>query len=690
MLSSNNRGFVNAGSRFEDSREHLNDEDDEDVRLETYRRGQKIDAYKAVAVHDMRGKRVVEILEESPNGYVITGRAPPEIDRAIKYYSFQLRHFTVQTFAEEYGLIHYSLGKVFYNDDTFNVRNYDHRAKSIENALHHLRTAAEVFDNLSHPFLFGAIMIFAGQLFRERATLISNRSILAKRGVTVADSCELGLTQLMEAQIAFSGSKLHDTEYAMANMELAWVYILQLTEALEEQDRSPEESELVLMREQAILALDRSHELVRRVVGGTAPDGEKPRTWDPQDRTTHPEHIRMMLRGQSVAFVDGMISYLYGRIYQDWSDSIEHQAEAIDHYNRAVKPNRLPMDTDQWVDCHHRAAAILIKHPQVIEETWGENPTEDSDICYVSAANHLTIALKSPTLRHARRMDICFHLAQANIARLNMITDRVPEGKSLVKSLKSNDGLSIMKVVEENLVLAMHGATAANTQSTQDAFVYFFSSLKLSEFRMLEAAASSKLSDADREELLEDSIGQLINAILSRSIIDNMDLHYISTAQMSQLLLAAKRDRASAKWFGKCLMVLGAMANRLHFEPSDTRAVTQEKIWGELGRASSQALQGSSRCTTWMKHHLGPVVLTEAPVSGFAYWNFEDNRDPDEIPPVVVHIEKELTMVEAKAARAPPKSIMPHLSESERQHMQEKTMLQVSNVLYKYMYKYKF
>jgi hypothetical protein len=271
-----------------------------------------------------------------------------------------------------------------------------------------------------------------------------------------------------------------------------------------------------------------------------------------------------------------------------------------------------------------------------------------------------------------------------------MITDRVPEGKSLVKSLKSNDGLSIMKVVEENLVLAMHGATAANTQSTQDAFVYFFSSLKLSEFRMLEAAASSKLSDADREELLEDSIGQLINAILSRSIIDNMDLHYISTAQMSQLLLAAKRDRASAKWFGKCLMVLGAMANRLHFEPSDTRAVTQEKIWGELGRASSQALQGSSRCTTWMKHHLGPVVLTEAPVSGFAYWNFEDNRDPDEIPPVVVHIEKELTMVEAKAARAPPKSIMPHLSESERQHMQEKTMLQVSNVLYKYMYKYKF
>ncbi len=112
-------------------------------------------------------------------------------------------------------------------------------------------------------------------------------------------------------------------------------------------------------------------------------------------------------------------------------------------------------------------------------------------------------------------MDICFHLAQANIARLNMITDRVPEGKSLVKSLRTKDGLEIMKVVEENLVLAMHGATAANTQSTQDAYVYFFASLKLSEFRMLEAAASSKLSGQDREDLLGTCVISVIFGVLN-------------------------------------------------------------------------------------------------------------------------------------------------------------------------------
>ncbi len=83
---------------------------------------------------------------------------------------------------------------------------------------------------------------------------------------------------------------------------------------------------------------------------------------------------------------------------------------------------------------------------------------------------------------------------------------------------------------------------------------------------------------------------------------------------------------AGTKWFGKCLMVLGSMCNRLLFEPNDMKAATQAKLWAEIGKQSAQAFQGASRTITWMKHHLGPVALTEAPVSGFAYWNFEDNR----------------------------------------------------------------
>ena len=78
---------LSSGKRFLDAREHLNDEDDEDVRLETHRRNTKVDAMRSIARHESRGLKSQEILEDSPNGYVISGKAPPEMPRAIKYYS---------------------------------------------------------------------------------------------------------------------------------------------------------------------------------------------------------------------------------------------------------------------------------------------------------------------------------------------------------------------------------------------------------------------------------------------------------------------------------------------------------------------------------------------------------------------------------------------------------------------------
>ena len=406
-LSTNNRGFV-AGSRFSQAREHLNDEDDEDVRLETYRLGLKVSAYKAIAEKSSRGLKNIEILEDSPNGYEICSKAPPEKDRAIKYYSFQLRQYNVTRFPEEYGLIHYSLGKVFFKDRPENQVNYDARSKSIENALHHFRLSAETFDYDSFPNLFGVINIFIGQLFRERATLICSRSLLAKRGVNMNDCCQIAVAQLMEAQSSFLGSQLHDTEYVLANLETAWVYVLQITEAIHEEGRDGEEEELINLREQAVVALERAQSIAETL----STESRKPRGWNPSDQTSHPEHIRLLLQDQSIEYVGGMISYLYGRIYQDWSDSLEHQGEAFNYYCRCCKPNRLPMDREQWVDAHHRAAHIAIKFPHIIDPDFGRSQETDSDICFVSAVNHLTQALKSPSLMPHRRMDLLFHLAQ--------------------------------------------------------------------------------------------------------------------------------------------------------------------------------------------------------------------------------------------------------------------------------------
>jgi len=677
-LSTNNRGFISR-PRFGEVRENLNDEDDEDVRLETYRVGAKISAYKSIAQKSSKGLKIVEILEESPNGYTITASAPPEKDRAVKYYSFQLRTYTVSAHPEEYGLIHYSLGKVFFKDHPVGQVNYDLRAKSIENALHHFRLAGEIFDYDSHPFLFGVINTFIGQLFRERATLISSRSLLSKRGVTVNDCCQIALAALFEAQSAFLGSKLHDLEYCLANLETGWVYVLQLTEAMHEEGRGGEEKEMIILREQAILALERAQSLCDELPNKQV--GSKPRTWDPIQQETHPEYIRALLSDQSISYVGGMVSYLHGRLYQDWSDELEHQEEAFAAYSRAVKPARLPTDTEQWVDAHHRAAAIAVKFPRVVDPQFGESPDTDTDLCYVSAVQHLTTALKNTSMMPAKRMDLLFHLAQANIARLNMIIDRVPEGKSLVKALTHSDGLTIMREVEANLVQAMRGSTAANTQSTQDAFVYYFACLKLSEFRMLQAAAEAGLAESQRSALLEDAISQLVNALLSRSMIDNLDLHYVGTAQMAQMLLSAHRDDSSAKWFGRALLVCSAIGNRVQGAPIELRADSQIKFWDEGVRVGSLAILAASRQAQWQCHHLGPVLLTEAPTSGYAYWKMEMNLDPNEIPPPEEVVVVQRTYAQAKAARAPPSSTMPHMTDGEKTYLLQKTLLRTKGLL---------
>jgi hypothetical protein len=59
---------------------------------------------------------ITTILEESPNGYSVTTKAPFEMTAAIKHYTKMLRRFTLD-FPEEWALCHYSLGKIFASDN---------------------------------------------------------------------------------------------------------------------------------------------------------------------------------------------------------------------------------------------------------------------------------------------------------------------------------------------------------------------------------------------------------------------------------------------------------------------------------------------------------------------------------------------------------------------------------------------
>ena len=213
--------------------------------------------------------------------------------------------------------------------------------------------------------------------------------------------------------------------------------------------------------------------------------------------------------------------------------------------------------------------------------------------------------------------------------------DRVKENESLVQALVANDGIEIMKEVERALREAMKGSTAANTQSTQDAYVYYYSSIKLSEFRTLQSGMDAGLPAASRLALLTQAFNLLVDALLSRSLIDNLDLHYIATIQMAQVLSSSRCFDSSTMWFTKALMCLTAMCNRIQNTPEAIRDACFRKVEIEMGILVERSIIASSKDIKWEKEHLGPLYLTESVTSGYAYWSFEEEfeKKPKEAPP---------------------------------------------------------
>jgi UDP-N-acetylglucosamine enolpyruvyl transferase len=149
-----------------------------------------------------------------------------------------------------------------------------------------------------------------------------------------------------------------------------------------------------------------------------------------------------------------------------------------------------------------------------------------------SAISHLELASKSP---HAasKMTDIQFLTAQLNILKLHHITDNLQAGQSLTKALAAQDGNDIMHVIDNHLHACLKRITSAD-MNTQDAYIYFFSNLKLSEMKMLQTASHAGIGKDERMELLQFAVMYLENALRSRSLNENVDLHYVSMIQVPQ------------------------------------------------------------------------------------------------------------------------------------------------------------
>ncbi|KAJ1427662.1 hypothetical protein B484DRAFT_450245 [Ochromonadaceae sp. CCMP2298] len=573
---------------------------------------------------------VNDILEESPNGYDITRSEPIVVDEAIRYYLGMLEQYSAEDFPVEFGMVHYAMGKVLFGDQS-KPKVSEERAKRIENALYHLNQSMHVFDSKDYPTMFAVISTMMARLFRERATLISNRSFLADRS-SPEDSVQYGVDQVLEAFPVYFHSKSHDVEHSICALEAGWLHVMQ-TEFL---DNFRDDS----IREQAATYLERAVFLSQDALQGgqqkfTVP-GEKGKEWHPAKSQPEdfPQHIRLLLEGHRFSFIEGSALYLLGRLYQGWTvdESAEgedpefelaNQEKAFSYFSKCVRPKYLPEDCFLWADAHHRAAITLIKYPRVVNPDHRPEDLDASDIHMEVALTHLGLALRCKALKPPEAMDLHFHLAQTAISRLQLIIDRVPLHASVTKALAANsEGLDLIQLVELHLDEARKRVTAASMQSTQDGYLYFFASLKVSEFRMLEAACKPHLQPVEREQHLCDAVEHLVEVLQARTLTDNMDLHYVASAQLSQLLLAVKRSFAATKSYAKCLFTLSALINRSLFNPEDVQAKLSEEILRQVG----QALTAGARDVPWVKLHFGPVSLNERVTAGYASWSFEETK----------------------------------------------------------------
>ena len=218
-------------------------------------------------------------------------------------------------------------------------------------------------------------------------------------------------------------------------------------------------------------------------------------------------------------------------------------------------------------------------------------------------------------------MDLNFHLAQAYIARLQYILDRVPITQSIIKYLSSNpDCLDLVTKIEFHLKEALSRVTPASNETVQDGYLYFYSCLKMAEFKMLIAALDEDLDLSEREEVLKLCVGYLVDASRSRPYDESLELHYICLMNLSQLLLSVKRYNITSKAYGKLMLILSALINRSFF----TTDVMHGLLLDEAIRHASQALVCSSMLIKWSKLHIGPLILNEKVTAGYASWSFED------------------------------------------------------------------
>lgn len=134
--------------------------------------------------------------------------------------------------------------------------------------------------------------------------------------------------------------------------------------------------------------------------------------------------------------------------------------------------------------------------------------------------------------------------------------------------------IDIVKEAEGHYVAAIKRVSAVSTIGTE-AFVYYFSSLKMAELRIIQAVAVNQQRARgqplpaekvrEREYLYESAMKYLLDALQARSPEENVDLHYLSSNQMSYLLSVGTKRSVSLRCYVRTILCLSCIINRTKY-----------------------------------------------------------------------------------------------------------------------------
>jgi hypothetical protein len=139
--------------------------------------------------------------------------------------------------------------------------------------------------------------------------------------------------------------------------------------------------------------------------------------------------------------------------------------------------------------------------------------------------------------------------------------------------------LEILKDAEKYYLEAIKLVSAMSRQRLE-AFIFYFSSLKLVELKVLQAIAINSSSSssaphslpvndiqtkADRDYLFQSSLKYLLDSLHAKQPFDNPDLHFLCSSQLGYLLSIGPKKELSVHCFVRSLLCLSCMVLRSRF-----------------------------------------------------------------------------------------------------------------------------